>query len=35
VIARGVFWVADEKGPDAKILAVPAGDPHGDGFRGI
>ncbi len=22
----GVFWMEDEKGPDAKILAVPAGD---------
>ena len=22
----GVFWMRDEKGPDAKILAVPAGD---------
>ena len=27
----GVFWMADEKGPDAKILAVPAGDPRWDG----
>ncbi len=24
----GVFWMVDEKGPDAKILAVPAGDPR-------
>ena len=24
----GVFWVHDEKGPDAKILTVPAGDPR-------
>jgi inorganic pyrophosphatase len=23
-----VFWMTDEKGPDAKILAVPAGDPR-------
>jgi len=23
-----VFWMADEKGPDAKILCVPAGDPR-------
>jgi inorganic pyrophosphatase len=22
----GVFWMQDEKGPDAKLLAVPAGD---------
>ncbi len=26
----GVFWMVDEKGPDAKILAVPAGDPRWD-----
>jgi inorganic pyrophosphatase len=24
----GVFWMRDEKGRDAKILAVPAGDPR-------
>ena len=24
----GVFWMADEKGPDAKLLCVPAGDPR-------
>jgi inorganic pyrophosphatase len=24
----GVFWMTDEKGPDAKILAVPEGDPR-------
>jgi inorganic pyrophosphatase len=24
----GVFWMQDEKGPDAKILAVPANDPR-------
>lgn len=24
----GVFWMADEKGPDAKVLCVPAGDPR-------
>jgi inorganic pyrophosphatase len=24
----GVFWMSDEHGPDAKILAVPAGDPR-------
>jgi inorganic pyrophosphatase len=23
-----VFWIADEHGPDAKILIVPAGDPR-------
>ncbi len=26
----GVFWMRDEKGPDAKILAVPAGDERWD-----
>ena len=25
-----VFWMRDEKGPDAKVLAVPAGDPRWD-----
>jgi len=24
----GVFWMSDDKGPDAKILCVPAGDPR-------
>jgi inorganic pyrophosphatase len=24
----GVFWMSDEHGPDAKVLAVPAGDPR-------
>ncbi len=24
----GVFWMADEKGPDAKVLTVPATDPR-------
>lgn len=24
----GVFWMTDEKGPDAKVLCVPAGDPR-------
>ena len=30
VLARpvAVFWMADEHGPDAKILTVPAGDPR-------
>jgi inorganic pyrophosphatase len=23
-----VFWMSDDKGPDAKILCVPAGDPR-------
>jgi inorganic pyrophosphatase len=24
----GVFWMTDEKGPDAKLLCVPSGDPR-------
>ncbi len=24
----GVFWMEDDKGPDAKIICVPAGDPR-------
>jgi inorganic pyrophosphatase len=24
----GVFWMTDDKGPDAKIVCVPAGDPR-------
>jgi inorganic pyrophosphatase len=30
ILARpvGVFWMADEKGPDAKVLCVPSGDPR-------
>lgn len=31
--AIGVFWMRDEAGPDAKVLAVPAGDPRWDGLR--
>lgn len=31
----GVFWMADEKGPDAKILAVPAGDPRWDYLKDL
>jgi inorganic pyrophosphatase len=26
----GVFWMVDEKGPDAKVICVPAGDPFQD-----
>jgi inorganic pyrophosphatase len=26
----GVFWMEDDKGPDAKVLCVPAGDPRWD-----
>jgi inorganic pyrophosphatase len=37
VIARpvGVFWMNDEHGPDAKILAVPARDPRFSGLRDL
>jgi inorganic pyrophosphatase len=28
-----VFWMRDEKGPDAKVLAVPAGDPRWEHVR--
>jgi len=34
----GVFWMADEKGPDAKIVCVPAHDPvyeHVDELDGL
>lgn len=31
----GVFWMTDEAGPDAKILAVPDGDPRWDHLRDI
>jgi len=30
VRAVGVFWMEDEKGPDAKILCVPSHDPNYD-----
>ena len=35
IIARpvGVFWMHDENGPNAKILAVPAGRPRYAGLR--
>ena len=26
----GVFWMTDDKGPDAKVICVPAGDPRWD-----
>jgi len=29
----GLFWMADEAGPDAKILAVPAHDPRFAAYR--
>jgi inorganic pyrophosphatase len=31
----GVFWLTDEKGPDAKVLAVPAHDPRYAGLRDL
>lgn len=31
----GVFWMVDEKGPDAKILAVPDGDPRWDDLNDL
>jgi inorganic pyrophosphatase len=31
----GVFWMEDDKGPDAKIICVPAGDPRWDGVQEI
>jgi len=30
VRAVAVFWMSDEKGPDAKVLCVPASDPRWD-----
>jgi inorganic pyrophosphatase len=31
----GVFWMEDDKGPDAKIICVPAGDPRWDHVKEI
>ena len=31
----GVFWMRDEKGPDAKIVAVPSADPRWAGVHDI
>jgi inorganic pyrophosphatase len=31
----GVFWMEDEKGPDAKIVAVPAHDPNYEDVRDL
>jgi inorganic pyrophosphatase len=31
----GVFWMTDEAGPDAKVLAVPEGDPRWESVRDI
>ncbi|MFC7331458.1 inorganic diphosphatase [Marinactinospora rubrisoli] len=30
-----VFWMRDEKGPDAKILCAPAGDPRAEHLRDL
>ena len=31
----GVFWMSDEKGPDAKVLAVPSHDPRMDLYQDL
>ena len=31
----GVFWMTDEKGPDAKLLCVPANDERWEGLRDL
>jgi inorganic pyrophosphatase len=31
----GIFWMEDEKGPDAKIICVPLGDPRWDPVRDL
>jgi inorganic pyrophosphatase len=31
----GIFWMSDEKGPDAKVLAVPATDPRWTDVRDV
>jgi inorganic pyrophosphatase len=37
ILARpvGIFWMTDERGPDAKVLCVPAHDPRNDGIKDI
>jgi inorganic pyrophosphatase len=35
VRAVGVFWMEDEKGPDAKVLCVPSHDPTYDAVDDI
>ena len=37
ILARpvGVFWMQDEKGPDAKVLCVPATDPRWEHVTGL
>jgi inorganic pyrophosphatase len=31
----GIFWMTDDKGPDAKVICVPAQDPRWDGVNEI
>lgn len=31
----GIFWMTDEKGPDAKVITVACGDPVWDSLRSI
>ena len=31
----GIFWMTDEKGPDAKLICVPDGDPTWDGVNDL
>jgi Inorganic pyrophosphatase len=31
----GIFWMEDEKGPDAKVICVPLGDPRWDQVRDL
>jgi inorganic pyrophosphatase len=31
----GIFWMEDEKGPDAKVICVPLGDPRFDQVRDL
>lgn len=33
--AVGVFWMRDDAGPDAKVLAVPATDPRAGGMQDL
>ena len=35
VRAVGVFWMEDEKGPDAKVLCVPSHDPRWNDVRDV
>jgi inorganic pyrophosphatase len=33
--AVGIFWMSDDKGPDAKVLCVPAGDARWGGIHDL